>query len=84
MRFGARNLVLMAISTFTKSVDSVVAVGAVGAGGGESSSTCFPLDFFDLFALGLLFDLFISKVFARGCLLKLNEEVVKEESCFCK
>ena len=62
MRFGARNLVLMPISTSTKSVGRADAVGAVGAGGGESSSTCFPFAFLDFFALGLLLVLFMSEL----------------------
>ena len=73
MRCGARFVVFMAISTFTKSVDSVVAVGAVGAGGGESSSTCFPLDFLDLFGRVFLLVLFMSELRREG----------KEGSC-CK
>ena len=72
MRFGARNLVLMPISTSTKSVGRADAVGAVGAGGGESSSTCFPLDFLDLFGRVFLLVLFMSEL-----------RVVKEGSC-CK
>ena len=62
MRCGARFVVFMLMSMFTKSVDSVVAVGAVGAGGGESSSTCFPFAFLDFFALGLLLVLFMSEL----------------------